>query len=157
MRHQQHPGDEHRQEDEVAVVAGLAVQIPIRERRDHAGNHRRQRRERQREAIDQELDGDAAFGRGRPGAVRQQLGAGCADAVHRQRSEERGARGRHRDRGERPGPSLGQRTVEERRPTEDREQDRGRSHADQHQDGEREVRHHGEGAIDTGARKPRLP
>ena len=46
QRHQQHAGDEHREQDEVAVVAGLPVQISIRKRRHDAGDGRRERRER---------------------------------------------------------------------------------------------------------------
>ena len=68
-RHQQHAGDEHRQKDEIAVVAGLAVQVPVRECRHDTGDSRRQHRERERDAIDQELDGDAALMRGGPRAV----------------------------------------------------------------------------------------
>ena len=87
QRDEQHAGHEHRQQDEVAVVAGLPVQVSIRKRRHDAGDGRRERGEPQREPIDEEFDRDAAFVRGRPGAVRQKLRARSGRAVHHERHD----------------------------------------------------------------------
>ena len=67
---QQHPGDKDREQHEIAVVAGLSVQVSIRERRHDAGDRGRESGERQGESIDQEFDRDVPLARCRPGAVR---------------------------------------------------------------------------------------
>ena len=105
QRHEQHARDEHRQQDEVTVVAGLPVQISIRKRRHDAGNGRRERREPQRQPIDEEFDRDAAFVRGRPGAVREEPRARSGRAVHDERDRQSGARHHHRA-ARRASPSI---------------------------------------------------
>jgi hypothetical protein len=71
-RDAKHTGREHREQHEIPVVARLPMQIAVRERRHHTENRRGQRREREREAVDEELDPDAAGGRVGPCTVGQQ-------------------------------------------------------------------------------------
>ena len=112
QRHEQHARDEHRQQDEIPVVAGLAVQIAIRKCRHDAGDGRRERREREREPIDQEFDRDAAFVRRRPVRRTKKPRARSGRAVDDERRRQGGARDRHRAGGEPARPSLGQRPIE---------------------------------------------
>ena len=156
QRNQQHACHKHREQDEVAVITGLAMQISIRKRRHNSRDTCRKRPERKREPIDKELDRDATVVRGRPGAVGDKLLARSFDTIHDECNGQRCAGGYHRDSCDSSCPSLRQRSIEKRCAAKHGKQHCRRSDSDEHEQRKRKARHHS-GTMAAGGRNPRLP
>ncbi len=146
---EQHAGDEHRKQHEVAVVSRFAVQIAVGEGGHDSRDRRHQRGKRQRHAIEQELDGNASLVRRGPRAIRHEQCAAPRRHVDDERGRDRGKRHGHRPGRDSARPALLQGAVEERRHPERGEDQRGRSDADEHQQLERERRDHPRVTADT--------